>query len=115
MSMKNYGCVGFVIPANQLTKLFYKDVQEHYIKLLDEEDVEELKVFTDSNLPNNFPKPNSFFRFNSDEHESEDLTEDGIYALFDEEDLYIKTPSPKLEELRDAGVEPEHSTWVTWG
>ena len=115
MSMKNYGCVGYVIPANQITKLFALDHQAPFTRLIEEEDMDELKVFADSNLPKQFPSPNSFFRFDPEQHDSDDLTEDGIYAQFDEADLYVKTPSHFLENLRTGGVSPELSTWVTWG
>jgi hypothetical protein len=55
------------------------------------------------------------YRYNSDEGDRWDDLEDGVYFIFDEEELYTKKLTPIGKVLKKIGVLPEQQAWTTFG
>ena len=113
--MKNYGCSGYVVKASALIKLFPPDKQEEYNKLVVKNEWgEKIDEFFRDNFLHYYPRPYGILEVN-DETESEDLESGETYVIFNESDLFEKTPRKELQSLLKKGITPEFSNWVIWG
>jgi hypothetical protein len=53
--------------------------------------------------------------FHGDEDTSEEMERGAFYLIFDEGDLFVKTPKPAFNLLKDYGAEPKLTRWTVWG
>jgi hypothetical protein len=75
----------------------------------------ELEEFLNENLPEEFP-PIAAVYCPSIEDEWDENMEDGVmYVLFDEDDLYEKTPKKGLEFMRNLNINPQFCNYAPYG
>ena len=56
-----------------------------------------------------------FFYYDSENGDRYDDLEDGLYAYFDEDSLWERSPTDFLTRLKGGGFEPEKSSWTNFG
>ena len=112
--MQDIPASGYVVPANQFKPLLTsKQVKELETLMEDPSAGEEICELLNSCIPN-LP-PVSEVHFHGDEDNSDDLEHGNFYIIFDEEDLFEKTPKPALAFLREKNAEPSLCRWTVWG
>ncbi len=119
MGMRNYANCGFVTTVRELLPLLAKGSPDEKIEdtleaWLDEPDAEKLRDWLNSRLPGQYPRVSLTFVLN-DEDSGQYLDLDTWYAYFNRSDLFVETPTPALEAMKAAGVEPSFNQWVTFG
>lgn len=114
MSMRNYGCSGYVAKAELLVSLLPKSEVENFKHAMSDHDYDLCRDICEKHLPKLYPCPESFFEL-SDEDESEDLERNTVYAFWDKDDLFVSTKRPETIALESIGVKPELNNWVTFG
>ena len=112
--MKDTGCSGYVVKASEFTKLLPPEIQPMYEKALADNDLEYVDELLDVHAPLSFPTFDSPFIL-GDEDNTDNLEKGVVYICFDDDDLYVKQPTPGLEFLQSNGVKPEYERWTTWG
>jgi hypothetical protein len=74
---------------------------------------EEIGELLNSCIPNIPPISEVYYHGNDDS--SDDLEHGSFYAIFDEDDLFEKTPKPALTFLNSKKVNPQFSRWTVYG
>ncbi len=119
MSMREYPSSGYVISLDDLTKILPEALQDRYEELLDElddgdVDEEAIAAFLTENLSEKFPAFN-IYRPSDEDTVDEPMEQGKYYAIFDEDDLYEKKPTPEHEAMLKLGIKPEFARWSVWG
>lgn len=112
MSMRNFGCHGYVVKAETLAHLLPDDVQPAFANAIDAEDEDLVRELIENHLPDQYPTP-EIFRLPS-EGESEDIEIGPVYVHWDAEQLYERKPRAELQLLQTAGIDPALANWVVW-
>jgi hypothetical protein len=115
--MNNYANCGYVVNWNMLKKVIPADVVKEIDEALYQDDCWKANEVIDDvfdekihGLP--------FFNLYSPAAEDEmngDMQIGEVYAVFDEDDLYVKVEKPELKLLRELNLVPQFEQWVTWG
>ncbi len=114
MSMQNYPSSGYVVPLTTL-KTFLNEAQQAQLEnLLSDGYQEDITEFCDRNMPEWLPS------FDVYQPQEEDDVDDDMekllwYAVFDEDDLFVKTPSPDNLKMKSFNVDPKQANWSVWG
>ena len=61
------------------------------------------------------PIPEHVFQLGKDDETDGELDLHQWYVLFDESEIYVRTPTAELTRLKDLKVEPTLHNWATWG
>jgi hypothetical protein len=89
---------GYAVEAWELRNLIDPDFLEDFEKILELEDPEAVFDFLELHLPENTPSIEECIIIH-DEDQSDDLEAGTVYAIFSEEELFVKTPSEKYKNL----------------
>lgn len=115
MSMRDIPASGYVINGRLLVPTLPQEYQVAATQALDDQDCEAFNEILNFHLPEVFPDYQQAFLF-GDEDTSEELERGEVYVIFDESDLFVKTPKPELLAFRKAvGKDPEYQRWSVWG
>jgi len=60
------------------------------------------------------PTPIDIFQLGEDD-EPEGLERDVWYAVFEESNLFVRTPTPGFNKMKKLGVAPVFHNWSMWG
>lgn len=113
MGMQSNPCSGYVVEGEKLKEMLPPNLRPRFEELVEDWDFEELKTFCDS--IQNLPHPATFFIL-GDEDESDGELERGVlYAMFEEDDLFVKTKTPQMLELEKWDVAPKRHNWTIFG
>lgn len=120
MSMREYPSSGYTVPVASLKTCLPADKQEEFDELLkdvDEGDMdaEGLEDWLWQNMPENLPGFNLYRVADEDTPDDDNMVCGGIYAVFDEADLYVKQETPEHTAIKKLGVAPKFSRWSVWG
>lgn len=115
MSMREYPTSGYVVEASKFTDLLPEDQRAAYQEALDDQDTESAKNILAEHLPENFPCFSDVYRPAEEDTVDEPMETGGMYVVFDEEDMYVRTPTPGRIALLDAGLMPDLQHWSVWG
>ena len=115
MGSRNVGCSGYVLRASELARVLAPDKQDEYMVLLSQD--KEPEVILDwlrDNLPAGVVRPSEMFMTREDIFDTDEMEMDELYALFNEDDLYMRIPTSGFTELMSRGVKPEQCSWVVF-
>lgn len=133
MTMKDTGCFGYVLKADDFFAVLLQvaqrtlDAGEMLGKVTaakalavaiqsghaNRDDCEELATVLQEIAPAlDFPPPETCYML-GDEDSSDDLEHGIVYVIFDESSLWVKTPTPGMMQL--AHREPEVAMWCAFG
>lgn len=116
MSMREYPNNGYVLPLLALMQLLSESNGNKLKYFIDEDrHVDEIEEFINSILPENVPSVEVYKPSEEDTVDDEYMEHGKYYALFSEEDLFVKTPSPAMLYLQYREIEPKHTNWSVWG
>lgn len=114
MSMREYPESGYFVPVEKLLDLLPTEKSIDIINAMDD-NLENAEELLNEALPNNFPSAHLFYPSDTDTiNEEMDCSALGMYAIFDESDLYKKTPTQSHQAMIDLGVVPEFASWSVW-
>ena len=113
MSMNQIPCSRHVIELEKLCTLGLPHIIVAQInqKLSDGDKEEAFEVLIKGCEINFLPVPESLF-YLTDEDFSQELEVGVWYVTFDENDLYVRTPSPKMNKMMKLGLKPERQYWT---
>lgn len=113
--MREFPTSGYVVLVSELSKLLAPMEQERLGRMIDDgENREDIAKYLNDNLPDDFPGLEVYCP--ADEDTIDDPMEQGVwYAVFDEDDLFVRKKSVRHEALNTAGIKPVLSHWSVWG
>lgn len=122
MSMNENPGSGYVLPAADLVTVIPNALQGSFKAALDEgwEDVRDWIEAHWAKCQEVYPSlpdldPNSVYRpADEDTVDGETMEHGVIYVMFDESDLFIKTPSAANLFMEKKSIKPRHSRWSVW-
>lgn len=114
MSMQDTACSGYTVKASAFTKFIPESLREQFTKAIEEQNAELVDEILNEHLPAEFPGYESAFTL-KDEDNADALEKGEVYVIFQDEDLFIQTPTREAEALRAAGIIPEFNRWTSWG
>ena len=119
MGMAESPCGGYVMKAADLIPLIANERKRaKAARLLDEGDEDGLHAFLVSNLPKTVLAPESCFVLGDEDTPDDNLEVGVVYAYYEETDLYVKTPTAAMRELKSRlgeGNEPKAAGWTKFG
>jgi len=109
--MRSVSCCGYVVPVSDLIPLFKVD-GERLRELYEDNDDEGVFQFFQENYEGaEIPTVATVFTLGDDD-DANDLETGNMYAVFEEDDLIVKTKRPACSALEARGVEPKFETWT---
>lgn len=114
MSMREYPCSGYVVSASQFADRLPKDKLSKYLDALNDGDRETVEQILSECLSHQLP-PFTVFCPRDTDTVDEPMEVGMTYVIFDEDDLYIKSPTPALVNLQAVGLQPQFCQWCVWG
>ena len=115
MGMREYPSSGYVVEASKLLSSLPQDQQAAYQTALEDCDTEVAQNILSEHLPESFPCFLEVWCPSAEDTVDEPMEVGGMYVIFDEADLYVRTPTPGMEALTQFGVTPEFQRWSVWG
>lgn len=113
MSMRDIPASGYIVLVDDLKHLLTADeAKELETAMEDPAAGEEICELLNSCIPGIPPICEVYYH--CDEDSSEDMERGNFYAIFDEDDLFEKTPKPALTFLNSKKVEPKFARWSVW-
>ena len=113
MSMRDYANSGHLVNVKELVSFVPVDITKQFNQAEHDGDWETMESLLDEHLISTFPKFAAVFVVR-DEDETEDMRSGDMFALFDEDDLYVKTKTPEMLAMESLGVIPKFNRWTTW-
>jgi hypothetical protein len=113
MSMQEIPASGYVVEALTLLPTLI-DFQNLYEKAIIEKDLEYAQEILDEYVDDYSPVPIELFIL-QDEDYSDSLEHGIVYALFDDDDLYVKKPTKQLQHIQSLEITPEYERWTVFG
>jgi hypothetical protein len=115
MANQEHPSGGYLVEATQLLPLLPHEVQDEFDMYVADLDCEDALKLLRRHWPATLPPVESIFVFGP-EDTSEDFSEGSVVALFNESDLYTKTPTNQARQLVKAGVQmPSYYNWTMFG
>ena len=114
MSMKDTACSGYTVKASAFTPVLPESIRERYTKAIEDQDWENVDEILNEHMPADFPGYESAFVLN-DEDNSDGLERGEVYVIFQDEDLFVQTPTRAHDLMKAQGISPEFNRWTTWG
>lgn len=112
--MKDIPASGYTVEVETFLPLLNAEQASELKDLMEDPAAgEEILELLNSCIPG-IPPIAEVFHFDGDDS-SEDLELGKFYALFEESDLYEKTPKPALLFLHEKKVKPNFCRWSCWG
>ena len=115
MGMKEHPCSSYLIRALDLLPLLPEEHREQFEQLVCDCDTEDAAKLLDKCWPEDYPPFCEVFLLGDEDTGDENMERGETYVNFDEEDLFIKTPTIALENLKAAGQEPKLCNWSIYG
>lgn len=114
--MRDIACSGYTINASELTKVLPKDIRDDYKRFIAKKDLESVRLLLFDYLPDEFPMfEDVFIHGDDDDDDAGELEHGEMYVLFEETDLYTKTPTPELQAMEKEKIVPKFVRWTVWG
>lgn len=115
MSMQDCPCSGYIVPLDKVTALLSPESQVEFAKALKNGmNNQDITDFLSNKLPKNIPTF-SVYRPCNEDNLYDEMVSGEYYAIFDESDLFVKTPSRGMLKLQQYGITPEFTQWTIWG
>lgn len=115
MSMRENPGSGYVVDAYKMTPFLPESQRAAYEDALENCDRETAANILGEHLPQEFPMFSDVYIPTDEDTVDDPMETGGIYVIFDEEDLYVRTPKPEMEHISALGVTPEFVRWSVWG
>ena len=115
MGMHEYPSSGYVVEASQFTATLPESLQEQFRQHIDDCDWQAAQELLFENIPGVFPPLCQVFVLGDEDTPDGEMERGTPYALFCEEDLYTRTPTPAMLALQKAGIKIEHHNWTHLG
>ena len=116
MSNHENPCAGYLLPARDLKSFLPHELQEQFENAVDDCDWETTGNLLRNNWPETFPQLGDVFLLGDEDTGDGEMEQGEIYVQFDQDELFILTPTIGLEALKHAGgKEPQHHQWTIYG
>ena len=122
MSMRQNPGSGYVVKLDDLKEAIIKALPEEekakFTKDLDAaigEPDAVIEALTPSMEGMQLPTPEYVFELAADDEPDDELERHTRYVLFDESELYVRTPTAELTRLKSLKVEPKLHNWAMFG
>lgn len=112
--MQDTACSGHTVKASEFTRFIPHDIQEVFTKAIADQDYEKVDEILDEHMPTDFPGYESAFVL-KDEDNADGLERGEVYVIFQDEDLFVQTPTRAHDLMKAHGISPEFNRWTTWG
>lgn len=112
--MDSTGASGYVVKASVFTSFIPEHLREQFTHAIADQNTEQVDELLGENAPEAFPTFESSFVLKS-EDTTENLEKGEVYICFQDEDLYVLTPTVGLNFLTSKGIKPEFERWTVWG
>jgi len=112
--MKNYGGSGYVIALSSLFSVMAPEKVPAIELAMEDCDLEKIEKLLNESLPSNYPSLESVLILGDDD-ESDELERGVWYAVFSEDDLFIREKSPAMKAMNKDKLSPKHRNWVIFG
>jgi hypothetical protein len=107
MSMREYPGSAYVLPVEKVLDHLSEDKRNQLKSLIEKDDTEAIDEFLVEFMPDDWPQYESIYRPSDEDTVDDETMEPGhIYILFNEEDLYVKTPTDAMKNLHKLGLTP---------
>ena len=114
MSMTDTACSGYTVKASEFTCFIPESVRERYQKSLEDGDWETTNEILNEHMPADYPGYESCFVL-KDEDNCDGLERGEVYVIFQDEDLFVQTPTRAHDLMKSQGIYPEFNRWTSWG
>ena len=112
--MRDSACSGYTVKASEFTKFIPEPLKERWQKALADGDWETTDEILNEHMPADFPGYESCFTLN-DEDNADNLERGEVYVIFQDEDLFVQTPTRAHDLMRCQGISPEFNRWTVFG
>lgn len=113
MSMREYPQHGYLVPVDNFFNLLSVNTIEKVNRAIEDCDVDAIETLLHAALPDWIPSFDIYITSDTDTLDSN--MEEGVYAIFSEEDLYIKQPTDALIKMNKQQIIPLSCNWSIYG